>query len=106
MYLTLLSCILVCVLSASSHLHCLDNLKGYELDSITDLCDQWKPFLWSLRFEEIFNREAEKATPSNAESSIQNKMIMQESEHFYLIFSETASMPSLVIDYLSGNWEV
>lgn len=40
MYLTLLSYILICVLSASSRLHCLDNLEGYELYSIMDLCDQ------------------------------------------------------------------
>ena len=91
------------MLSASSHLHCLDNLKDYELCSIMDLCEKLKPLLWNLRFEEILNREAEKATPSKAESSFQNKMIMQESEHFDLTFGETTSMPSLVIDCLSGN---
>lgn len=68
-----------------------------------DFAVKLKTFLWKLRFQEILNRKAEKATPLKRENTFQKKMIMQESEHFDLIFGETASMPSLVIDYLSGN---
>lgn len=42
------------------------------------LFEKSKPFLWNLKFEEILNREAEKATFSKAESGFQNKMILQD----------------------------